>query len=50
MTRGVLLDLDQAGVTLLGHSQCVQFDAGLGGILGKVFSKVFSKVFRMAHT
>jgi hypothetical protein len=45
MMRGVLLDLDQAGVSLLSHYQRVQFDAGPGGILGTVF-----KVFRMART
>jgi len=32
-------------VSLLSHTQRVQFDAGPGGILGTVF-----KVFRMART
>jgi hypothetical protein len=46
MTRGVVLDLDQAGVALPGHSQRVEFNAGPGRLPGEIFSKVY----RMALT
>ncbi|MGY8638073.1 hypothetical protein RAD15_36930 [Bradyrhizobium sp. 14AA] len=43
MTRGVVLDLDQAGLTRLSHSRLAQFNIDPGNIFGKVFRM-------MAHT
>jgi hypothetical protein len=46
MTRGVVLDLDQAGLIRLRHSP---FNVEPGGLLGKIFSRIFSRIFRMAR-